>query len=331
MPRASHADEAETGKAREKAGRPRANAVRPTLTVRQIEVLRAIMVSGTLAGAARVLNVSAPGLSRLVKYTEQSLGLQLFDRRQGRLVPTPVSGAIFEQVNNIFGKVEDLRHLIERIDRGDTQELIFGSVPSIASVMVPRAVATLRKRHPDLKLEINILKIEEAIDFLLLGKGEFVCMSSRIRHPALDCTLLASGELFCIVPDNHELANRTSVSAQEIVRYPLIGIDPNDPYGRIMADIFARNAIPFDITIRARFGSTVCALVGEGLGVAIIDQFSVARQPPPGVRVLKIDEPTVFDTWIATKAGAPLSAFALTLIDFLRREMEAVRTAGVGR
>lgn len=47
----------------------------------------------------------------------------------------------------------------------------------------------------------------------------------------------------------------------------------------------------------------------------------------PGVRVLRIEEPTIFDTWIATKAGAPLSTFALTLIDHLRQEMETVRAA----
>ena len=42
------------------------------------------------------------------------------------------------------------------------------------------------------------------------------------------------------MPPGHELAGRKQVSAAEIIRYPLIGIDPNDPYGRIMAEIFAR-------------------------------------------------------------------------------------------
>ena len=33
------------------------------LTLRQIEVIRAIMITGTIAGAAKLLNVSAPGIS----------------------------------------------------------------------------------------------------------------------------------------------------------------------------------------------------------------------------------------------------------------------------
>jgi DNA-binding transcriptional LysR family regulator len=130
--------------------------------------------------------------------------------------------------------------------------------------------------------------------------------------------------LFCIVPAGHELAGCKQVSAKEIIRYPLIGIDPNDPYGRIMAEIFARNKLDYDITIRARFGTTVCALVKAGLGIAVIDQFTVAHGGYPGVELLKIVEPTRFDTYIAVKRGAPLSLHIEHFIECLRSEMRAV-------
>jgi hypothetical protein len=120
---------------------------------------------------------------------------------------------------------------------------------------VPRAIERVRRRYPDLGIDINILKIEEAIDYLMLGKGDCVAMSCRLDHSGLDFMPLASGELYCIVPQGHELAGRKRVSAAEMIRYPLIGIDANDPYGRIMAAIFARNKLAYDITIRARFGT----------------------------------------------------------------------------
>ena len=71
-------------------------------------------------------------------------------------------------------------------------------------------------------------------------------MSYRLDHSGLDFLPLASGELFCIVPEGHELAGRKQISAAEIVRYPLIGIDPTDPYGRIMAEIFARKKLDYE-------------------------------------------------------------------------------------
>jgi DNA-binding transcriptional LysR family regulator len=300
------------------------------MTLRQVEVIRAVMVTGTIGGAARLLNVSAPGISRLVKYTEKSLGVRFFQRQNGRYFPTPEAESIFEQINGVYKKVDDLTEIISKIGRGALSDLRVGSVPSISQIMVPRAIERVRRRYPELRIDINILKIEEAVDYLLLGRGDCVAMSYRLDHPGLDFLPLASGELFCIVPDGHELARRKQVSAAEIIRYPLIGIDPNDPYGRIMAEIFARKKLSYDITIRARFGTTVCALVKAGLGVAVIDQFTVAHGGYPGIELLRITEPTPFDTYIATKRGAALSLHVEHFIDCLRTEMQAVGLARSG-
>ena len=51
------------------------------LTLRQIEVIRAIMISGTVNGAAELLHVSSPGVSRVMKHAEKVLGMRLFQRR----------------------------------------------------------------------------------------------------------------------------------------------------------------------------------------------------------------------------------------------------------
>ena len=75
---------------------------------RQIEVIRAIIVTGTVGGAARLLNESSPGVSRAMKHAESLLGLMLFHRKGGRFDPT---------------------------------KLLIGAVPSISNVMTPRAIA----------------------------------------------------------------------------------------------------------------------------------------------------------------------------------------------
>ena len=293
------------------------------LTLRQIEVIRAIMVTGTVGGAAKLLGVSAPGVSRLVKHAERSLGMRFFQRKSGRFFPTAEAERIFEQINGVYKKVDDLNFILSRIGRGDLSELRIGSVPSLSQSMAPRAIARVRRRYPDLRIDINILKIEEAIDYLLLGKGECVAMSCRFDHPAIEFAPLAAGELYCVVPAQHELAARDEISAAEMTRYPLIGIDPNDPYGRIMAELFARGRLDYDISIKARFGTTVCALVGAGLGVAVIDQFTLAYHSFPGVKRLRIAEFTRFETYVATKRDAPLSLHAEYFIACLRAEMRA--------
>ena len=137
------------------------------MTLRQVEVIRAVMVTGTIGGAAKLLNVSAPGISRLVKYTERSLGIKFFQRQGGRSFRRPKHG-IFLNRSTVFIR----RSMISPSDLQNrtwcVSELRIRSVPSISQVMVPRAIERVRRRYPDLQIDINVLKIEEAIDFLLL-------------------------------------------------------------------------------------------------------------------------------------------------------------------
>jgi DNA-binding transcriptional LysR family regulator len=292
------------------------------LTLRQIEVIRAVMLTGTIAGAARLLNVAAPGLSRLMKHIEDSLGAKLFSRRGGRFVPAPEATSIFAQINELHRTLDNLHFAIGALERGEGAEFRFGATPSIGHTMAPLAVADLRRRYPALLVDLDILKLEDAIDFLLLGRGEAAAVSARLEHPAITFEPLAQGELYCIVADGHALASRTRISAAEIAAHPLIGVDPRDPYGRILTDIFARAGLRYHSAIKARFGVTVCALVRQNLGVGVIDGFTLAEQMSFGLKVIPLEEDTSFQTYVAFRNDANLSNAAEVFIAALRNRMK---------
>jgi DNA-binding transcriptional LysR family regulator len=140
------------------------------MTLRQVEVIRAVMITGTIGGAAKLLNVSAPGISRLVKYAERSLGIRFFQRRNGRYFPTSEAERIFEQIDGVYRKVDDLTGNHFKI--GAALCRYCGSARCrISQIMVPSRDRSARRRYPDLRIDINILKIEEAIDYLLLARA----------------------------------------------------------------------------------------------------------------------------------------------------------------
>ena len=291
------------------------------LTLRQIEVIRAIMIAGTVNGAAELLNVSAPGISRVMKHAESQLGLSLFARRHGRFIPTPEARTVFGQLNEVFKKVENLQETIEQLKSGVSTTFSFASVPSISQYILPLAVKKLREKFTDLKMAIDVLKIEEAIDYLLLKRGEVVAMTFKLDHPGLVSHPLAVGSLVALLPEGHPLADRQAVSLADLVKYPLIGIDPNDPYGQIFDSALQEHQLQADLTIKARFAQTVYGLVCNGLGVALIDEFSVCTEHLPGVARRPIVEPTQFRTYAVYNNDEPLSIFAETLIARLKKEM----------
>lgn len=291
------------------------------LTLRQVEVIRALMIAGTIQGAANLLHVSAPGISRLIKHTEDTLGLRLFERRAGVFVPAPEAGAVFEMLHQVHHQMANLNAALNSLRQGQDFQLAFASAPSIAQFIAARAIRSVRQRFPDLMIDLNILKIEETLDYLLLERGEFVMMSSPIENPAVENTALAQGRLVAIVPEGHPLAPRGVVSVHDLMPYPYVGVDPGDPYGRILGQVFREAGLEPRHTMRGRFAQTVVSLVRHGLGVAVIDEFSVAEVYLPGLVRLGLKEQAGITAWVVQKRGRQLSGFAEYTIGRFRKEL----------
>lgn len=293
------------------------------LTLRQVEVIRAVMMAGTIQGAAKFLNVSAPGISRLVKHTEESLDIRLFERKAGLFVPSTEAAAIFEMVHQVHRQMDNLNTAVAALRKGEDVRLSFASAPSIAQFIAARALRGVRARFPDLFIDLNILKIEETSDYLLLERGEFVLMSSEIENSALHSVPLVQGRLVAIVPEGHPLAEKPVISVHDLAREEFVGVDPDDPYGELLARPFREAGITPRYSIRGRFAQTVVSLVRHGLGVAIIDEFSVAEVYMPGVVRRPLAEPGGITAWVVTKKDRQLSSFAEYAIGRFRRELAA--------
>jgi DNA-binding transcriptional LysR family regulator len=291
------------------------------LTLRQIEVIRAVMLRGTIVGAAELLGVSAPGISRLVKHTEDSLGLRLFERREGLFIPAVEASAVFDQVREVHRGVENLQTALTKLQKGEGAGLSFASAPSVAQFIAARVLRTVRSRYPDLFIDLNILKIEETVEYLLLERGEFVIMSSAIQNPGVENLELARGRIVAVLPEGHRLAQKAVISVHDLVDEPLIGVDPADPYGEILVRPFTEAGIRPQQSIRGRFAQTVVSLVRHGLGVALIDEFSVAEVYLPGLVRRPLRERADVGVHVVRKKGRNLSNFSEYTIDRFRREL----------
>lgn len=291
------------------------------ITLRQVEMIRAVMLRGTINGAAEHLNVSAPGVSRLIKHTEESLGIRLFERQAGRFVPSVEAGVVFDQIREVYKGVENLQSALGSLKKGEDVRLSFASAPSVAQFIAARAVRSIRARYPDLFIDLNILKIEETLDYLLLERGEFVIMSSPLDNPAIENTEIATGKILAILPEGHPLASKDEVSIHDLIQEPLVGIDPADPYGAILAKPFANAGITPRHTMRGRFAQTAVSLVRHGLGVALIDEFSVAEVYLPGVVRRPLKESTSITIYAVAKKGRVISNFSEYAIKQFKKEL----------
>ena len=137
------------------------------MRLRQIEVFHAVYSSGSITGAAALLNVSQPSVSKVLAHAEQQLGYLLFDRVKGKLVPTPEAHRLFSHVSAVYRDVDRLRHVAANLKAGDSGNIRIAGTPAFGVEVLPLAVAGFLEKHADTLFEIETLHLDELNEALL--------------------------------------------------------------------------------------------------------------------------------------------------------------------
>src|SRR5699024_1633699 len=85
------------------------------MRLRYIELFHAILTTGSLTGAAKLLNISQPAASKALQHAEAQLGFDLFSRVRGRLQPTREALLLRHRIERIIHEVNDLGRLTKTL------------------------------------------------------------------------------------------------------------------------------------------------------------------------------------------------------------------------
>lgn len=287
------------------------------ITLKQIEYFRAVMEAGTVSGAAAMLNVSQPNVSRMLKYTESRLGLRLFERCKGRLQPTPEAAAFYREVQSLHAHLDSLQDALRHIVRGELGRFAVGSSPSLGRHVLPTALSCLRREFPRLALKLDILSMSQVIEYLTLGQGECACTIFPVSHPQIETQAYAAGALVCAIPRDHPLAARAIITPKDLAAETLIGFEPNTPHGRVAHDFLSQGGREPMFLCTVRFAETACAMAEEGAGIALVDEFTTSGNVFPKLIALPTKWNKPFRMYMHRASHRPLSRVGARLADFL--------------
>jgi DNA-binding transcriptional LysR family regulator len=249
------------------------------LTLRHIEVIRAVLRAGTVTSAARQLAVSQPALSRTLKNAETRLGLLLFERRGGRLSPTPEALALHRDIEKAYAQIE----AVERAS-ADLRDVRAGRLsvvcnPSVAATLVAAALGRLARTAPGMRVSLHTALNHEVIEVVRARSADVGFAWDVAAHPAVQSTEIGRAHLVCIVPKGHPLATAKAVSAKDLHDVPLISFGSTLPIGAALDSAFAQARATRRIGIEVGQTFVAASLVREGAGIAVVDELGIGELP----------------------------------------------------
>lgn len=247
---------------------------------RQIEAFRATARLGTVTAAAAALHITQPAVSRLLSNLEASIGIDLFERDRRRLKLTAEGQAFLREVEQHFLGLDRLQAAAQRIAAHGTGSLRLLGIPSITSGVLPRAVKRLLIAHPETVVTIDTDTTDRIAPQIESGAYDV----GFSIHPvpgthAVTSRVLHKQPWTCVFPPGHTLSTRARVRLQALSGLPLIGFSPGMSLRERLEQEFADAGVRANILINAQTIESICALVSNGCGAAVLHPFAghVAR------------------------------------------------------
>lgn len=245
------------------------------INLRQIEAFQAVIVNGTVSGAAEVLNITQPAMSKLIAHLEFDTGLKLFDRVKGRLAPTEHAMRLHEEVGRIFAGVRQVESVVESIRREEQGRLSIGVMYALAGSFIQQATSSFLKAHPTVFCSYESRSSQWLLDLLIAKKLDLALVGIGFNNPYVSIVPLMEHDVVCIMPRDHPLAKKVVIEPHDLEDLPFASFYPDSYLGHKVGEMFEKYGVKADIVSFANMALTVCEAVAGGLGVSLVHPLMV--------------------------------------------------------
>lgn len=294
------------------------------MNLRHIEVFHAVYVNGSVSAAARMLNVSQPSVSKVLRHAESMLGFALFHRTAGRLVPTEDAHALFGEVAGIQDRVHALREASRNLKRGTGALLKVSSLPSLSLDAVPGTVAAFLRTHREVKFDLQTIHHEDLLRRLYERETDLAIAYEVPKGSALGAQKLGGGELVVLYRETDMPNAPERVDLSVLEGRPLVSLAASGPIGVLFSAEVQARGIKLDEVVSARTFHIATALVRHGAGLTVVDNFTAQASLTPGLAMRPLVNPLRFDVNAIYLQDRPPTALATAFLKALARMIGAV-------
>ena len=250
---------------------------------RQVEIFKAIMDSGSITEAAGNLHISQPAVSKALKQLEAELGLRLFDRTTKGVAATEEARLLYTEVERTYFGMQNLGRFAASLGHRKQGRIVISSIPALGIAWLPAAVAKFSATHPDVTISLHSSNSVDAAR--LVGSGEIDLGIAQLRSEEYN---LSRRKLFDLegvlaLPEDHRLARKSYVGADDLDGETIIALGPEDEFRRKLTHAMEAAGRRPSTMIDASLGLTICTLVAAGCGIGIVDSEASRIQAWKGI------------------------------------------------
>ncbi|MFF8895698.1 LysR family transcriptional regulator [Brevibacterium casei] len=242
--------------------------------------LRTFAETGTIAATAELTGYSPSAVSAQLRDLQNSLGMTLLTKDGRGLRLTATGRYLVRRSDRLISVWEEIRaSSFTAGDQAPSHFGIGGFSTASANLLAPLA-AHLRSTHPDVRVHIVEASPSRCFDLLVAERIDLAVVvspqgDSRAENDArFEKVDLLDDPLDVMVPSDHPVAGRDSVTLSELAGEDWITAMPGSPYHTLFIAAFTAAGVTPTIAHESVEWETSAALVGAGVGVSLVPRLA---------------------------------------------------------
>jgi len=301
------------------------------LTYRQIEAFRAVMISGTTSGAAGILCVSQPAVSRLLSDFEEEVGVQMFERHKKRLIPTPEAHVFYAEVERSFVSIETLARAADDLRACHIGSLRVASMPAVSVEFIPKVTQLFSQAHPEVSFSLQVRSTQQVADLVASQQYDLGVVSAiPLADASIEMEPLAESRLVCILPPDHRLADKRYISPADLEGEAFISLGTEQSIRHKIDSVFDSAGVSRQLLVDTQLAYSACALVLAGSGVSLVEPITALHYQKLGVVVKRFEPRIAYRYNLIFPAHKTKSAMTLSFVKLMRKELKQLQISSLG-
>ncbi|WP_426435950.1 LysR substrate-binding domain-containing protein [Bradyrhizobium genosp. P] len=288
---------------------------------RQVEAFRAMMQTGSVTEAAKLMAVTQPAVSRLLRDFQALLKMELFERRGAGLVPSAAAMALYTEVERSFVGLDRITAAAEEIRGRRTGTLRIAALPALSNGYLPRLAGHFLKERPNLNLAFFGVISPIVVDWVLNNQCDLGFAEVPIAHSGLPSLRLPAPARVAVLPDGHRLAAKQVLEPRDFEGETFVSLSAGTTGRHLIDQAFNRDDVRRVLRVETHLSEIMCGMVSSGLGVAICDPFTAQEFATRGVVVRRFVPRIDFEFAAVFPAQRSPSPVALDLVESVRQAL----------
>jgi DNA-binding transcriptional LysR family regulator len=229
----------------------------------------------SLTRSAESSHISLAAASTRIKNLEESVGAKLLYRSSQGMTLTQPGKTFVRHAMVVLGQIENMRGDMQEYADGIKGQLRIFSNTTALCEFLPPVLGRYLQSHPDININLREMLSHDIVRAVLDGHADIGVVAGTVNTENLEIIPYRSDQLVLVVPANHPLAKRPSVSFIETLSLVHVGLHEASALHAFLRQICDRMHSELQLRIQVGNFQAACRMIEAQAGVGILPASAV--------------------------------------------------------